>query len=233
MNMKLVAVGGGAVAIALAIGAWASFSSGRIDPSVPAAVAAAQTAATPSGQAPQVATVPAGMVIEPTDRVLGNREAPVQIIEYASLTCPHCADYKANTFPEIKRNWIDTGRVRYVYRDFPLDQVALQASVIARCAPEERYFPLLEALFQTQGQWATASDPVAALRRIGRLSGMTEERMTECLADQSLQEAVLRQRLGGAQTFAVSGTPTILINGVAVRDRSYTAIDQALRQVAR
>jgi protein-disulfide isomerase len=227
MTVKQIGLGVGG-AVLLAIGVFFGVLNRQPDPSVPTT-----TVATPAAAQPAPAAIPAGLAIEPGDRVLGNRDAAVQIIEYASLTCPHCANFKLNVFPQVKAAWVDTGRVRYVYRDFPLDQVALQAALVARCAPEDRAFPLLEALFQTQGQWATASDPVAAIRRIGRLAGLSDERISECLADQALQTQVLQQRLTGSQVFNVQATPTILINGQQVRDSSFAGIDQALRQIVR
>ena len=227
MTVKQIGLGVGG-AVLLAIGVFFGVLNRQPDPSVPTT-----TVAAPAPAPVPPASIPAGLAIEPGDRVLGNRDAGVQIIEYASLTCPHCANFKLNVFPQVKAAWVDTGRVRYVYRDFPLDQVALQAALVARCAPEDRAFPLLEALFQTQGQWATAADPVAAIRRIGRLAGLSDERISECLADQALQTQVLQQRLNGAQVFNVQATPTILINGQQVRDSSFAGIDQALRQIVR
>ena len=232
MTPKQIGLGVGGVVL-LAIGVFFGVLNRQPDPSVPTTASVAAPAAAQTPAAAQAAGIPAGLAIEPGDRVLGNRDAAVQIIEYASLTCPHCANFKLNIFPQVKAAWIDTGKVRYVYRDFPLDQVALQAALVARCAPEDRAFPLLEALFQTQGQWATASEPVAAIRRIGRLAGLSDERITECLGDQAMQTQVLQQRLTGSQVFNVQATPTILINGQQVRDSSFAGIDQALRQIVR
>src|SRR5215469_916202 len=95
--------------------------------------------------------------LQADDHILGNKNAPITIFEYASLTCPHCAVFASDTLPKLQKNWIDTGKAKLIYRDFPLDQSAVIASTIARCFPAERYFPFIETLFQTQHEWAQRS----------------------------------------------------------------------------
>src|SRR5689334_23792973 len=112
--------------------------------------------------------------VTPQDHVLGKADAPVTIIEYASLTCPHCAAFDRETLPKLKEKWIDTGKAKLVYRNFPFDKPALQAAMIAACAPSDRYFNFIDVLFQQQQQWATAQDPVAALTRIAKLGGLSD-----------------------------------------------------------
>src|SRR5690606_14406819 len=131
------------------------------------------------------------------ERVLGNPDAPVTIIEYASLTCPHCAQFHRETLPELKKRFIQDGKVRLVMRDFPLDRVALQAHTVARCAPKEQYFPLLDTLFRSQDRWARADNPTAALVGIAKLSGMTDETIRACLNSEAVQRSVLQDRLTG------------------------------------
>jgi protein-disulfide isomerase len=147
------------------------------------------------------------------DFVLGQSNAPVTIIEYASLTCPHCANFHARVLPDVKKQLVDTGKVRLVYRDFPLDQVALAGSVLARCAGRDRYFAFLDVLFRDQANWARSQNPVQALSQIARLGGMGQDKFDSCLKDSALQEAVLKQRLDGNQKYQVNSTPTLLING--------------------
>ena len=106
------------------------------------------------------------------DMVVGSDDAPVTIIEYASMTCPHCADFHLNTYGKLKEAYIDTGKVRLVFREFPLDGLALQASMLARCAGPKRFFAFIDVLFTQQAGWARASDPMSALARIGRLGGV-------------------------------------------------------------
>lgn len=147
------------------------------------------------------------------DMVLGEASAPIEIIEYASMTCPHCASFHNSTWPKLKSEWIETGKVRFIFREFPLDRYALQGSMLARCGGEKRYFAFIEIMFKQQQNWARAADPTAALRQIGALGGVTAEQFDACLADQSLIDMILQTRLTGAQDFDVKGTPTIVING--------------------
>jgi protein-disulfide isomerase len=158
---------------------------------------------------------------EVQEQVLGDPAAPVTIIEYASLTCPHCAEFHKTTLPALKAKYIDTGKVKLVMRDFPLDQYALQAAVIAHCAGPERYFAFLDALFQSQQSWARASNPTEALKQLARLGGLVPETVDACLADKSMQEGVLQMRLTGEQQFDIASTPSFVVNGqVYAGDRS-------------
>jgi protein-disulfide isomerase len=152
---------------------------------------------------------------EPQERILGNPDAPVTIIEYASLTCPHCAQFHTEVLPELKERYIAPGKVRLIYRDFPLDQTALAAAALAHCAGPERYFSMLDVLFETQSNWARAGDPIAALKRLGKLGGLTEQEMTACLADEELTDGILRQRLAGQNEYDIGSTPTFIIDGKA------------------
>lgn len=147
------------------------------------------------------------------DMVLGKADAPVTIIEYASLTCPHCASFHADVLPAIKKEFIDTGKAKLIFRDFPLDQVAFAGAILARCAGPEKYFTYLDVLFAQQRQWASAKDPMAALKQIARLGGMPAEQFDKCLADKPLGDYILAQRLEGNQKFNVNSTPTLIIDG--------------------
>jgi protein-disulfide isomerase len=152
---------------------------------------------------------------EPQERILGNPDAPVTIIEYASLTCPHCAQFHTEVLPELKERYIAPGKVRLIYRDFPLDQTALAAAALAHCAAPERYFSMLDVLFETQSNWARAGDPIAALKRLGKLGGLTEQEMDACFANQELTDGILRQRLDGQNQYDIGSTPTFIIDGKA------------------
>ncbi len=147
------------------------------------------------------------------DMVLGKADAPVTIVEYASLTCPHCASFHANVLPVLKTEYIDTGKVKLIFRDFPLDQLALAAAGIARCAGPERYYSFLEVMFSQQRAWASAPDPRAALTQIARLGGMSTEQVDNCLTDQAVSDYILNSRLEGNQKFNVNSTPTLIVNG--------------------
>jgi protein-disulfide isomerase len=152
---------------------------------------------------------------EPQEQVLGDPDAPVTIIEYASLTCPHCAQFHTEVLPKLKERYIAPGKVRLIYRDFPLDQTALAAAALAHCAGPERYFSMLDVLFQTQSNWAGDDDPIAALKQLGKLGGLTEQEMTGCLADEELTDGILRERLAGQNEHDIGSTPTFIIDGKA------------------
>lgn len=147
------------------------------------------------------------------DLVLGDPDAPIEIIEYASFTCPHCAAFHNDTLPGLKQNWIDTGKAKLVFRDFPLDQLALRAAMLARCAGEKSYFAFVDVLFKRQASWSRASDPMAALEQIGRLGGIGPSRFEACMNDEDLANVVLQSRVDAAQKFDISSTPTLIING--------------------
>lgn len=148
------------------------------------------------------------------DFTLGKAEAPVTVIEYASLTCPHCAEFHNNVLPRIKAEYIDAGKVRMVFRDFPLDQAALAAAAVARCAGKDRHFGMLELFFKRQESWAGAADPIGAMARLVGLAGMNEADVQACLKSESVEKVVLDQRLLSEKVFDIEATPSFIINGV-------------------
>jgi protein-disulfide isomerase len=147
------------------------------------------------------------------ERVLGKPEAPITIVEYASMTCPHCARFHKETLPKLKAAYIDTGKAKLIYRDFPFDGLALRAAAMARCAPAERYFAVVETLFQQQEAWTRAKDPLAALGNIGKLAGMSQASIDACLKDTRLLDAIVQIRLDGEKKEGVDSTPTFIIAG--------------------
>lgn len=144
---------------------------------------------------------------------IGKADAPVTIVEYMSMTCPHCARFHAETFEGIKEKYVDTGKVRFILREFPLDNKATAAIMLARCAPEGQYFPLVSALFKSQMTWATADDTRAALLQMSKLAGFTQESFEACLTNQKLLDDVLKVRETGGKEYGVESTPTFFING--------------------
>ena len=146
-----------------------------------------------------------------SERVLGDPNAPITILEYSSLTCPHCATFHANTLPQLKKDFIDTGKVKLVFRDFPFDRAALQASMLARCSNPERYFGFLDVLFKSQNKWAGASDPAQALAQTGKLAGVGDQQFKECLANEALANKLIERRLEAEQKYQVQSTPTFVI----------------------
>jgi protein-disulfide isomerase len=169
--------------------------------------------ATPQPQQAQAGLMPE---IAADDMVLGSPDAKVTIVEYASLTCPHCQRFHLDTLPKLKAEFIDTGKAKLVYRDFPFDEAGLRAAMMARCGGKEKFYGYLGALFQGMDQWAREKDWKASLARIGKLGGMSQEAFDQCLADKALETAILNKRLEGAQKFGVDSTPTFFINGEKV-----------------
>lgn len=147
------------------------------------------------------------------DRILGDAGAPVTIIEYSSLTCPHCASFHTGTLPKIKSDWIDTGKARLVYRHFPLDGVALRAAAVANCLEGPRHFTFLDALFKNQQRWSRAEDPIAALGNMAKLAGMDDATFQSCVENDAEMEQILAYAREGAAAFDVQSTPTFVING--------------------
>ncbi|WP_245451334.1 MULTISPECIES: DsbA family protein [Georhizobium] len=144
---------------------------------------------------------------------LGEADAPVTIVEYMSLTCPHCASFHNETFDALKTKYIDGGQVRFIVRDFPFDPRAAAGAMLARCAPEGQYFPMVDMLFEQQSSWAAAQDARGALLQISRMAGFTQESFEACLTNQELLDDVNAVRQKAAEEFQVQSTPTFIING--------------------
>jgi protein-disulfide isomerase len=147
------------------------------------------------------------------DVALGPADAKVTIIEYASMTCPHCAAFHQETWPELKKRWVDTGKVRFVLREFPLDPLATAGFMLARCDGENKYYPIVDLLFSQQRAWAYAERPLDALRQMMKQAGFSQEKFDSCLKDQKLYDAVNAVKNRGMDVFKVDSTPTFFING--------------------
>lgn len=170
--------------------------------------------------------------IGPRDVVLGSNDAPVTIIEYASMTCPHCAHVHETVLPSVKQNYIDKGLVRFVFREFPLDQLALAASVLTRCVSKEAYHPFLSTLFAQQRNWAASQDVRASLKEISARAGLNDAAFEACLLNKSEAEAVIKSRDEGLKKYCIGGTPTTLVNGrvLSLADGAdYAKLDVVLR----
>jgi protein-disulfide isomerase len=181
----------------------------------------------------QLADAQAGLSITKDDRILGNADAPITIIEYASLTCPHCAHFTNEVLPELKKKWIDTGKAKLVLREFPLDEPALRAAMIARCAPPDRFYAYVDALFATQDKWVMAKDYREALARIVKLGGMSQDEFDNCLKNTNLENKILEERLAASKELDVNSTPTFFINGTKFTGApSVEEFDKALSALA-
>src|SRR5207244_3506982 len=152
-----------------------------------------------AGTAPALAQAPApaspadaqkALALTKEDRVLGKPDAAVTIVEYASLTCPHCAHFTIDVLPKLKEKWLDTGKAKLVLRDFPLDEPALRAAMVARCAPPERFYPLVDALFASQEKWAAVKDWRGALEKIVLLGGVSKKDVEACLKNKAIEDQV-------------------------------------------
>jgi protein-disulfide isomerase len=152
------------------------------------------------------------------DMALGPASAAVTIIEYASMTCPHCAAFTKNVFPKLKSEYIDTGKVHYVFREFPLDEVAFAASVLARCVAKgdpQKFFNIIDVMFATQNEWATNA-PLEPLKRIAKQSGLSEADFNTCMNDRTISQGVIATRDYAANQLKVDSTPTFFVNGKRV-----------------
>jgi protein-disulfide isomerase len=194
----------------------------RLPPASAAMLIAAAIALAGFGPAPETPATPL-KVDPPTqaellragplgDRAIGSPNAPVTVIEYASLTCPHCRKYHAEVFPKVKSAYIDTGKVRYIVREFPIGRTAGAAAIINRCAPAEKYFFLLDAFLARQPEWVAQEVRRDALYGVAKSSRMSRETFDKCLSNQTIIEGLTEVKQRGRQ-FGVFGTPTFFVNG--------------------
>jgi protein-disulfide isomerase len=155
------------------------------------------------------------------DVVLGNEHAPVTIIEYASMTCSHCAHFSKHTFPELKKHYVDTGKVRFIMREFPLDPLAAAGFMLARCAGKKKYMAMVETLFEKQEDWVVQK-PLAPLKEIAKQAGIPEKEFETCLANQKVLDSIQSVRDRASEKLGVNSTPTFFVNGKKVNgDQSF------------
>jgi len=153
------------------------------------------------------------------DIILGNQNAPITIIEYASLSCPHCANFYNNVFAQIKEKYIDKGKVKFIYRDFPLNQSAMLASIVSLCNARNnnndsnKYYKFIKTLFKNQNNWAFSNDFFDKLRSLAKLNGMTDKEFDVCVNNQKLVEEILQNRLKAANDLKINSTPSFIMNG--------------------
>ncbi len=169
---------------------------------------------------------------EMPDIVLGNSDAPYTIIEYSSMTCPHCANFHMNVLPEVKKKYIDTGVAKFIIREFPFDNVAAAAFMLARCVDRSKYFDFVDLLYANQEEWAFGGNPLEGLRKYSKMAGFTEARFNDCLGDEKLLSHIEWVRNRGNTEFGVSSTPTFFINGKRLPNSSIGAFDEILGKAA-
>lgn len=165
-------------------------------------------------------TVPMTELMAPQalpDMVLGSKTAPVIVVEYASMTCPHCAHFDETTYPQIKKNYIDTGKVRWILREFPLDPLAAAVFMLARCIADgspEKYYNMVNILFHQQDTWAREK-PLPPLMAIAKQAGMSEDKFKACLSDKKTLDKIQAERQVAIDQFKVNATPTFFIGGTS------------------
>lgn len=169
--------------------------------------------------------------ITKADYVLGKEDAPITIVEYASQTCIHCARFSREVFPQLKSEYIDKGHVRYVFREFPLDPVALTASVVGRCLPRETYLSYVDMMYAELEVWVQQDDRRAAIKEMARRAGMSGEEFEKCLSTNDDAKKLVDQRTKATEDYCIGGTPTFFMNGkeVASGEIPWSSLDEKLR----
>lgn len=207
----MVLAGGTALVTAMGLPAWAE---GEATATTPAPATEAPAAEAPATDAP----------VEVPELVLGNPDAKVTLTEYASYTCPHCAHFHEAVFKPFKAEYVDTGKVKFVYREVYFDRYGLWAAIVARCGGDMRYFGINGILFEKQQEWAASDDPtvvVENLKTIGRTAGLSNEQLDACMKDQKFVEAMIAKFQKDMEADQVDGTPTLFINGTKHSNMSY------------
>lgn len=147
------------------------------------------------------------------DRVLGKADAPVTLIEYASATCPHCAEFHETLLPQIKSEYVDTGKVKFIFREFPLDNNALAVFMLVRCLPEDKFFATTDIIFKRQQLWAKAPNPGVEVTKIMTEMGMDKATFEACLKKEDLAKTLVEYSKKSAKDFDIKGTPALFVNG--------------------
>lgn len=216
--MKKMTVAAVFVGIAVIGGAAWAADGGWLDGwinSAKAAVGKPAAAPAPAKAAP-VANVGNALDIQPGDRVMGSMMAPVTMIEYASMTCSHCAEFTTKTMPQVKKDWIATGKVKYVLRDLAWDDMAVGITKVARCAPAQQYYGVVEAFFKNQMNIVTSNDPLAEIKNVAAGFGMDGAKVEACVKDAELHARVEASKKTATEVLGIRGTPTSFVNGVKI-----------------
>ena len=186
-------------------------------PIAPAAAEDKSAAEATAKAAEAPAAAPAENNIMDGELFEGKADAPVTITEYSSFTCPHCASFHIDTYPSLKKKYIDTGKVKMVFRAFPLDPLAAAVSMLAKCVPADQHFAIVHKFFLTQKSWVQSSSPVESLKKIWNEAGFDGESFDKCLTNQKVLDGILSVKAKAAQELEIESTPTFDINGEVVR----------------
>ena len=163
---------------------------------------------------------------------LGNKDAKIVVIEYASMTCIHCATFHKNVYPKIKENYIDTNKIKFIFRDFPLDKQALFASVLAKCAPKDKYFNFVKLILTNQEKWISNDDTfMNKLRNIGKLAGLNENKINSCFKDEKMVDNIIRTRSIGEEKYNINSTPSLIINEKKYSAMSYENFEKIIENL--
>jgi len=163
---------------------------------------------------------------------LGNKNAKIVVIEYASMTCIHCATFHKQVYPKIKKNYIDTNKIKFIFRDFPLDKQALFASVLAKCAPKDKYFNFVKLILTNQEKWISNDDTfMNKLRNIGKLAGLNENKINSCFKDEKMVDNIIRTRSIGEEKYNISSTPSLIINEKKYSAMSYENFEKIIENL--
>lgn len=163
------------------------------------------------------APAPSLLEVWPEDRIYGDPDAPVTIFEFSSLTCPHCAAFHVDTLPELKAELIDTGRANLVIRHFPLDQLAMNAALVAECVPEAQYYPFIDLLYTTQESWVASGDPMQTVLQTAMLAGVPQQDLASCMQDETVLNGILSVRLRAQTELGIRSTPTFYVGDAMIR----------------
>ena len=235
MKLRNILIAGVAVVAITGAGLAAYLASGGESESVaslPAGAGEAIQAAQERNDGGDVTKVQSGEVtsVGEDEHVLGDPDAPITIIEYSSLTCPHCASFHNDTLPKLKEEWIETGKAKLVYRHYPLDRLALAGALVANCFEGDRFFAVMDMMFAQQRQWTRSDNPGEALQRLASQAGMDNETFNQCISDQQEAKQILDRQQAGRDQAEVQSTPTFLIDGEKLEGaKPYAEFEKALK----
>ena len=175
-----------------------------------------------------------GIINAKTDEeyFLGNKDAKIIVIEYASMTCTHCANFHKQVYPKIKKNYIDTNKIKFIFRAFPLDKQALFASILAKCAPKDKYFDFVKLILETQKKWISNDETfIDKLKNIGKLAGLNETKINECFKNEQLVDNIIKISSDGEKKYNINSTPSFIINEKKYSAMSYENFEKIIENL--